>query len=154
MKKGFTLIELLVVVLIIGILSAVAMPQYTLAVEKARLTEAISIMKHVHNAMQVRYLECGGNPECMYQFGDYLELPSLEWDGSTSFKGKNFNYDFDMQICADQKREDYGFCLAGFDWPETIEGKGKNCWSNTDLGEKICKQLERDGYENSNASSN
>ena len=78
MKKGFTLIELLVVVLIIGILSAVAMPQYTLAVEKARLTEAISIMKHVHNAMQVRYLECGGNSEYMYQFGDYLELPSLE----------------------------------------------------------------------------
>ena len=59
MKKGFTLIELLVVVLIVGILTAVALPQYQKAVEHANMVEAAVILRSIANANQLYYMQTG-----------------------------------------------------------------------------------------------
>jgi len=56
-SKGFTLIELMIVVAIIGILAAIAIPQFTKYRARAQNTQALSDVRNVKTDLEGFYAE-------------------------------------------------------------------------------------------------
>ena len=106
--KGFTLIELLVVVLIIGILAAVAVPQYQKSVEKARIAAAISVLEPLRKSIDVYLLE-----------NDYPaahnEAVSFLWTECPGSSGgpKHIESAIDVRAGLDCSCAENGMCIDG-----------------------------------------
>ena len=62
-SNGFTLVELMVVVTIVGILSAVALPNFLSQADKAKATEAKTQISSILKQAHAKYLEDGADPE-------------------------------------------------------------------------------------------
>lgn len=95
MKQGFTLIELLVVVVIVGILSAIAMPQYQKSLEKSRAAEAMTIGRNIV-AAQNRSLDAFPNDNVGTRAALDIILSGGTWDPNTrasnTYKTEQFTY--------------------------------------------------------------
>ena len=95
MNKGFTLLELMVTVIIIGILSSVALPQYTRAVNKARLSEAVTNLAAIQRGMDLYCTQFrSGSATFLTSTGSRLDIDfkdRLTCDGS-GCSSKHFTY--------------------------------------------------------------
>ena len=83
-KQTFTLIELLVVVLIIGILAAVALPQYQKAVEKSKVAQAQTMLKSVYQAAKAYKMANGSWPRSFDELA--IDIP---WTGTNKWAKQN-----------------------------------------------------------------
>ena len=83
MKKAFTLIELLVVVLIIGILSAIALPQYKKAVTRANAVQMFVVFNAYSQAIDRWILANGEDVSSRIRFTGSEGSGGLDIDGYT-----------------------------------------------------------------------
>ena len=148
MKQGFTLIELLVVVLIIGILTAIAIPQYEVAVEKSRAAEAFTTGKTILDAMNRAFAERPGElPNSPEAFD--VKISGGTWNNSV-YTTEFFTYDISSGRAVKITRN-----LAGNDGYEIMlynaydpanDGR-RTCQGKASSGQSLCKTFQALGYK-------
>ena len=164
-STGFTLIEMLVVVLIIGILAGIALPQYQMAVTKAKVASILPLMRRWRDALQEYKLQHGSytDEKGFTPDGDTLGVnwPSDWKKGQSSLNygdkcGSYYNCynDYWSECFAGEDAAGYVYCIHDTsdgefqiimyqpDDPDFENFRGKiTCYADGDEAHKICKAL-------------
>ena len=158
--KGFTLLELLVVVLIIGILAAIALPQYKMAVTKAKVASILPIMRRWKDALMEYKLQHG---DYVNENGDSPDPATLgvnwpsDWKSGDDPCGDNsacsndywnmsciYNEDSTGSVYCSRNTSDGSLFIYMYqpDDPDYENFRDKiTCLADGDEAQKICKAL-------------
>jgi len=145
--------------LIIGILSSGALPQYTMAVEKARATEAIQNVAMLEKQLDLYRLENGSPASSRISYRDMslpVELAGVNFENDGTFSTKFFNYNVwvesnnaEIEVMRVRDGDYYTLLSSQKNW--TTSNKVGNWYRScitqlNDFGRKACKQLEGQGW--------
>ena len=109
-QKGFTLVEILIVVVILGILAAIVIPQFTAASETAQTSSAVSTLQAVRSQLELYRVNHNGN------YPDNLWAQMTE---STDRTGATTGDDFGPYLPKEPVNPFTGGTAIGADWEYT-----------------------------------
>ena len=141
--QAFTLIELLVVVLIIGILAAVALPQYQVAVLKSKTTELLEVTRDVQKAQEIHYLANNAYTVTLDELD--LQFSANKMENQPTYKLGNQNrihlYSYGAVTVGIPEEigiyrfYDHTTSTTSLNTAKTI------CYAHTTTADKVCKSL-------------
>ncbi len=91
-RKGFTLVEILIVVVILGILAAIVIPQFTSASETAKAGSLSSQVQTIRSQLELYQVQHGGNYPTVVQMWGNLTGYTNEAGTTNATKSAEFKF--------------------------------------------------------------